>query len=746
MKNNIDKKKALSLLLVMTMSANIAGCAFTTDDVKNTDPIAKYGTSTIAYSGDFGKPVNTSETFYVISDAEGNIKELSGCEESDIPVSVKISYYLNGNRIKPEDLAGKSGKVTIRFDYDNHVKTNISINGKTEEITVPITMMSGMVLDKEKFSNVTVNSGKVTDDGSRFFVVGLAVPGFKDAIDPDSSNDNIKEIEDKLTDYVEITADVEDFALDMTMSVALPDLLSEFDITDDVDIDTEKLSGSADKLSDGMKQILDGSNALCGGLDTLYDGCGKLSDGTDKLADGALELKNGTAELDKGANDLSAGADSLSTGLNELSSNSDDIVGGAVQVFNALLDTATKQIRDAGLDCPDLTIDNYQEVLNSLISSLDDNAVYTQALSEVTAAVEAKRAEIHALVESAVKDNITSRVTEAVRAEVESQVENAVWEQAEPAVTDQVTSAVRSQVTLQVTSAVKDQVRSQVLAAEGLDEDTFDALDDSTKTEINNAIEQQMATEETCSLIDAKVNEQMESDEIKAMISEQVELQKDSEQIRQAVSEQTDIQMSGDAVQALIAEKVDEQMSGDEIKALIDKNTDEQIDKAISEAMASDTVQSKLTAASEGAQSLITLKASLDSYNAFYIGLKSYTDGVDQCAQGASALKSGAEQLADGADKLSSGATELYNGIVTLQDSIPEFTEGILLLRDGAGKLDSGLNRFNNEGISEICSILDEDNIEQLNRAKAVFESAKAYSAAHSGAKFIYKSGSVGEV
>ena len=102
--------------------------------------------------------------------------------------------------------------------------------------------------------------------------------------------------------------------------------------------------------------------------------------------------------------------------------------------------------------------------------------------------------------------------------------------------------------------------------------------------------------------------------------------------------------------------------------------------------------------------------------------------------------------MADGADKLSSGATELYNGIVTLQDSIPEFTEGILLLRDGAGKLDSGLNRFNNEGISEICSILDEDNIEQLNRAKAVFESAKAYSAAHSGEKFIYKSGSVGEV
>lgn len=746
MKNTIDKKKALSLLLVMSMSANVAGCAFTTDDAKGADTISKYGTSVIAYADNTGMTANTSDTFYVISDAEGNIKKLSGCEEADIPVSVKISYFLNGQQIKPEDLAGKSGRVTIRFDYDNHVRSNVCINGKTEEITVPITMMSGMVLDKEKFSNVTVNSGKVTDDGSRLFVVGLAVPGFKDAIDHDGSNENIKKIEDKLTDYIEITADVENFSLDMTMSVCLPDLLSEFDMTDDINIDTDKLNGSADKLSDGMKQILDGSDALCGGLDTLYDGCGKLSDGTDKLADGALELKNGADELDKGANTLSAGADSLSSGLDELSSHSDDLVGGAVQVFNALLDTATKQIRESGLNCPDLTIENYQDVINALISSLDDNEVYAKALSEVTAAVEAKRPEIHSMVETAVKDNITARVTEAVRSEVESQVEAAVWEQAEPAVTSEVTAAVRSQVTLKVTAAVRDQVRSQVLASKGLDEESFDALDDDTKAAINNAIDQQMSTPEIQALIDSKVSEQMESDEIAETISEQVELQKNNEQIRQAVSEQTDLQMAGDAVQALIAEKVDEQMSSDAITSLIDKNTDEQVDKAISETMASDTVQSKLTAASEGAKSLIALKASLDSYNAFYIGLKSYTDGVDQCAQGASALKSGAEQLASGADRLSSGATELYNGIVTLQNSIPEFTEGIVLLREGAGKLDTGLNRFNNEGISEICSILDDDNIELINRTKAVFDSAKAYSDAHSGEKYIYKSASIGEV
>ena len=37
------------------------------------------------------------------------------------------------------------------------------------------------------------------------------------------------------------------------------------------------------------------------------------------------------------------------------------------------------------------TISNYAEKLNAVISSLDDKAVYKQALAQVTAAVEAKR-------------------------------------------------------------------------------------------------------------------------------------------------------------------------------------------------------------------------------------------------------------------------------------------------------------------------------------------------------------------
>lgn len=83
-------------------------------------------------------------------------------------------------------------------------------------------------------------------------------------------------------------------------------------------------------------------------------------------------------------------------------------------------------------------------------------------------------------------------------------------------------------------------------------------------------------------------------------------------------------------------------MAEKDIQQLIEQNTEAQIQKVISENMASEEVQSKLAAASEGAKSVIALKTSLDDYNSFYLGLMKYTAGVAQAASGASDLKNGA--------------------------------------------------------------------------------------------------------
>ena len=51
---------------------------------------------------------------------------------------MKVTYKLDGKEIKPEDLAGKSGKVTIHFDYTNNQKKTVTINGKKQTVAVPL--------------------------------------------------------------------------------------------------------------------------------------------------------------------------------------------------------------------------------------------------------------------------------------------------------------------------------------------------------------------------------------------------------------------------------------------------------------------------------------------------------------------------------------------------------------------------------------------------------------------------------
>ena len=67
-------------------------------------------------------------------DAQGNDIYYQGKSETELPVTMNISYRLDGKDIAPAELAGKSGKVTIRFDYENHCTTTATVDGKEETL------------------------------------------------------------------------------------------------------------------------------------------------------------------------------------------------------------------------------------------------------------------------------------------------------------------------------------------------------------------------------------------------------------------------------------------------------------------------------------------------------------------------------------------------------------------------------------------------------------------------------------
>ncbi len=618
----------------------------------------------------------------IVWDAQGNDIYYQGNIKKDLPVNMSVTYKLDGKTVSPSELLGKSGKVTIRYDYTNQQYEYKEINGNKEKIYVPFAVVTGVVLDNDVFTNVKVSGGKLVNDGSRTAVIGIALPGLQE---------NLAVADDKfdIPDHVEITADAKKFELGMTITLATNQLFNELDAESFKSIDG--LTGSMGELSGSMDKLLSGSSGLYDGLSDLLKSFGELSGGIDKLASGTGELKSGAGDLNTGASKLQAGASQLKDGLDTLVSNNDSLNGGAKQVFDTLLSSAGEQLTASGLKVPALTIDNYSETLNGVIASLDKSAVYEKALATVKAAVEEKRPFIEEQVSAVIKEQVTEKVT----------------------------AAVREQVIEKVTQAVRDTVEEQVIkSAVNMDKDSYDKaiadglIDKTTQAAIKTAIEQQM----------------------------------ESEQISQTIQAQTDEQMSSQPVLDTIAAKTNEQMNSDSIKKTAEQNVEEQVQKAISENMSSDEVQSQLTAASEGAKSVISLKASLDSYNAFYLGLKSYTDGVSQVAAGAKELKAGTDELKAGTDKLCAGANELNTGILTLKQNIPAFANGITQLCDGAKQLSEGLSQFNKQGIQKLIDAVDGDInglVTRLRATKEVSQSYKTFSCENkdiSGqVKFIYR-------
>lgn len=666
-------------------------------------------------NGDTGYTVGGDNTR--VWDARGNDIYYQGNIEKELPIAMSVTYKLDGQPITPEALAGRSGTVTIRFDYENRQYEMVEINGKQEKIYVPFVALTGMILNNSTFRNIEISGGRIVNDGDRTIIIGFALPGMQESLGVDTERLEIP-------DYIEITADATDFSLGMTVTVVTNELFNDLD--SGKILSAGDLEGSLAELTDAMDQLIDGSSQLYDGLDTLLEKSGEFVGGIDQLSDGALQLKNGASDLDVGAAELQSGAQQLYTGLQSLDANSAAICSGARQVFETLLATAQTQLTEAGIDVSAMTPDNYAGILSDVIASLDESAVYDQALAAVTTAVEAQR------------DYIEAQVTASVQAEVEAGVAKAVSAEVEARVTDTVKEQLRPQVEAAVRQSVSEQV---ILAAAGMDPASYEAavagglVDEETQATIQAAVEEKMISDEVLQIIDAAIEEQLSSDQVKAVISAN-----------------TDAQMDTDDVKALISATITEKMNSDEIAALIAQNGEAQVQKAISENMASETVQSQLAAASEGAQRIISLKTSLDQYNAFYLGLIGYTAGVSQAVSGAGGLKDGIDSLKTGSGQLLTGADTLYTGSLTLQSGAGALIDGITQLRDGSLELSDGLKEFNEKGIQKLVEAVGGDLEGLLDRLNAVRDVSRSYrnfsgisDEMDGQVKFIYRTEEIGQ-
>lgn len=430
-----------------------------------------------------------------------------------------------------------------------------------------------------------------------------------------------------------------------------------------VDVD----SIDATELTENINRLKDGMAQLKDGASRLADGVSALRDGAKTLADGATELKNGAEALKEGANPLGDGVSQLNDGATALETGSAQLTEG----LNTL--TANNEALASGAT---KLFETVLGIANTQLSAAMENAP--------TLTIENYEETLTALLDACSEAGIDKQLHDQVEA---------VVNQNRAKIEEAVTAKVRETVAAQVEEAVRENVTAQVLAAMDMTPDTYKA-----------AVESGALTDAQKNQIAAAVDAQMKSQEVKAVLAQQ--------------TEQT--------------------MGSDEIKATIEQNVNEQVEALTQQNMASKDVQAKRAAALEQGQaaaaSLTALKAQLDDYRTFYDGLNAYLAGTAQAANGASELKTGAAQLAAGTEELNGkvpalleGIGSLSNGMNTLTENLPSLTDGVQQLLDGANELKDGLNTFDEEGVSKLVSLVEDDLADMLDRVKAALNAANAY-------------------
>lgn len=253
--------------------------------------------------------------------AKGKDIHYTGDYDGELPVKVKVSYYLNGTKVSADEIAGKKGNVKIRFDYD--INDSVKENGYS--LTRPYAIVSAVVLSNDNFTNVTVNNGKAVNDGNSTAVVGIALPGM---------SDNLQIDELDIPDHVTINAKTTNFEIDGTYTVADSGFMNDVDTTklDDATGQIDELESALDKLSDASKKLVDGSSKLAKGANKLADSSSQIEEGTETLKDGTKSMKNGSKDLKTGTGDLKTGVKDLSDGADKLVAGAQDLSSGTTQM------------------------------------------------------------------------------------------------------------------------------------------------------------------------------------------------------------------------------------------------------------------------------------------------------------------------------------------------------------------------------------------------------------------------------
>lgn len=729
-----DARGGVDQVIVSDWLKNSSGGSSLTDcsDLTDIENVKGYET--------FRKDENGNITW----EAEGADIYYRGSTDKEVPVEVKLSYQLDGKDISPEELAGKSGRVRIRMDYINKETKTVEIGGKKQEIRVPFAMLSGMVLPQDTFSNIEVTNARLLSEGSNSVIVGIAFPGLKESIDIEDLKGKIEDkigdqedgedLEDlEIPEYIEITADAENFELGMTMTIAMSDILSEINLTDSFDLSeindsmddlqeaSDQLKDGTVELKDGSSRLKDGSEELLAGTRELWDGTAELKDGTQELFeksglldDGAGRLSDGAARLDEGAEKLDEGASALLDGTSALVDGTETLQEGVSELTrgaNSLQDGGQRLAEGTGSLVSgarelDAGADRLAKGILSAEAGAEQIQVNMQTLRAASDQLTQSSAGLYQLAAQFLNGNTqtTQELASVIEEELDQARENRA--QAEGAA-EQALAACQSAEETLVLACTPEQYSVEVAAEAGTQTvsqevavdvevpvttrtfSSYQTLAGGEDEDSEPEIITEESVDETTSFETQTVYETVEM-EVPVYETETIEVQSlDTSGIQEALAAYRE------AGNWLTSCEADVAAYDEQIAAL------ESLSAVLAQGAAADAQAEALL---RGLEQLAGGMEALDA------GLGQLSAGVDTLAgdQGLKALRTGADQLksgtasaVSGAQELDGGANALKQGITALNEGAGRLSAGTGSLKDGAAQLKSGTQELKS-GTSEL--------------------------------------------
>ena len=215
----------------------------------------------------------------------------SGTTDKEPPVSIDISYSLNGKEVSADDIAGKSGDVAIKIKMSNNASKQVAVSGKKHSVYLPVLVVGGMILPEGVFSAVSVKNGQSLGDGSKEIVVFTGMPGFAESLD--FKDKNLADVGGLVvSDEVTVTAKTENFSLSNMYFAVLPIASLNLDIAMPETVDDLKNTLAALKSFQNALNKIDPDRIIYG----LLSDKSKIESITGILDD-ALKLYNNNRNL-----------------------------------------------------------------------------------------------------------------------------------------------------------------------------------------------------------------------------------------------------------------------------------------------------------------------------------------------------------------------------------------------------------------------------------------------------------------